>query len=83
LAGAIRKALLQKGFRLYQLATEVKKRTKVVEVFCDGVAVKKFRYMVLSQLDETRGRAGSEDLWKSIWEVAMPTRHNKRYTNVP
>jgi len=37
---------------LERLAKEVKRRIKVVEVFCDEGAVEKLLYLVLSQLDE-------------------------------
>jgi len=37
---------------LERLAKEVKRRTKVVEVFCGEGAVEKLLYQVLSQLDE-------------------------------
>jgi transposase-like protein len=40
---------------LERLAKEVKRRTKVVEVFCDESAVENLLYMVLSQLDEAWG----------------------------
>ena len=40
---------------LEQLAKEVKRRTKVVEVFCDEGAVENLLYLVLSQLDEAWG----------------------------
>jgi len=38
-----------------RLAKEIKRRTKVVEVFCGKGAVVKLLYLVLSQLDEARG----------------------------
>jgi transposase-like protein len=41
--------------RLERLAKEVKRRTKVVEVFCGEDAVEKPLYLVLSQLDEKWG----------------------------
>jgi len=40
---------------LERLAKEVKRRTKVVEVFCDEGAVENLLYLVLSQLDEAWG----------------------------
>jgi len=40
---------------LERLAKEVKRRTKVVEVFCDESAVENLLYMVLSQLDKAWG----------------------------
>jgi transposase-like protein len=40
---------------LERLAKEVKRRTKVVEVFCDAGAVENLLYLVLSQLDEAWG----------------------------
>jgi len=50
---------------LERLAKEVKRRTKVVEVFCDEGDVENLLYLILSQLGEAWGRAGSEDLRKS------------------
>ena len=41
--------------QLERLAKEVKRRTKVVEVFCGEGAVEKLLYLVLSQLDEAWG----------------------------
>jgi transposase-like protein len=40
---------------LERLAKEVKRRTKMVEVFCDEGAVENLLYLVLSQLDEAWG----------------------------
>ena len=40
---------------LERLAKEVKRRSKVVEVFCDEGAVENLLYLVLSQLDEAWG----------------------------
>jgi hypothetical protein len=40
---------------LGRLAKEVKRRTKVVEVFCDEGAVENLLYLVLSHLDEAWG----------------------------
>ena len=48
-----------------QLAEEVKRRTKVVEVFCEEDAVAKLLYIILSQLDEAEELVSSEDLRKS------------------
>jgi transposase-like protein len=41
--------------QLERLAKEVKRRTKVVEVFCGEEAVAKLLYLVLSHPDETWG----------------------------
>jgi len=41
--------------QLERLAKEIKRRTKVVEVFCGEGAVEKLLYLVLSQLDEAWG----------------------------
>jgi len=41
--------------QLERLAKEVKRRTKVVEVFCSEEAAEKLLYLVLSQLDEVWG----------------------------
>jgi len=41
--------------QLERLAKEVKRRTKVVEVFCSEEAAEKLLYLVLSQLDEAWG----------------------------
>ena len=41
--------------QLERLAKEVKRRTKVVEVFCGEGAVEKLLYLVLSQLDDVWG----------------------------
>lgn len=41
--------------QLERLAKEVKRRTKVVEVFCGEGAVEKLLYLVLSQIDEAWG----------------------------
>jgi len=41
--------------QLERLAKEVKRRTKVVEVFCGEGAVEKLLYLVLSRLDEAWG----------------------------
>jgi transposase-like protein len=41
--------------QLERLAKEVKRRTKVVEVFCGEEAVAKLLYLVLSHLDEAWG----------------------------
>jgi putative transposase len=41
--------------QLEGLAKEIKRRTKVVEVFCGEGAVEKLLYLVLSQLDEAWG----------------------------
>ena len=41
--------------QLERLAKEVKRRTKVVEVFCNEDAAEKLLYLVLSQLDEAWG----------------------------
>ena len=38
-----------------RLAKEVKRRTKVVEVFCGEEAAEKLLYLILSELDETWG----------------------------
>ncbi|MBC7109203.1 MAG: IS256 family transposase, partial [Methanomassiliicoccales archaeon] len=62
--------------QLERLAKEVKRRTKVVEVFCGEEAVEKLLYLVLSHLDEVP--EGFGDLRKSRWEAIMLTRHNKR-----
>jgi len=41
--------------QLERLAKEVKRRTKVVEVFCSEEAAEKLLYLVLSELDEAWG----------------------------
>jgi transposase-like protein len=48
--------------QLERLAKEVKRRTKVVEVFCGEEAVAKLLYAIWMRHGE---RAGSEDLQKS------------------
>jgi transposase-like protein len=59
---------------LERLAKEVKRRTKVVEVFCDEGAVGNLLYLVLSQLDEawgTRMLRGFAEIQIGNYHVAL------------
>jgi len=51
--------------QLERLTEEVKRRTKVVEVFCGEKAVGKPLYLVLGHLNGRGEPEGSGDLWKS------------------
>ena len=66
--------------QLERLAKEIKRRTKVVEVFCGEGAVEKLLYLVLIIWARHGERADCSGLWKSGWESTMLTGHTKRYT---
>ena len=57
--------------QLERLAKEVKRRTKVVEVFCSEEAAEKLLYLVLSQLDE----AGGARRLRGFAEIQMGSYH--------
>ena len=57
--------------QLERLAKEVKRRTKVVEVFCGEGAVEKLLYLVLSHLDEVWGRRRL----RRFMEIKMESYH--------
>ena len=60
--------------QLERLAREVKRRTKVVEVFCGEEAVAKLLYLVLSHLDEAweaRRLRGFPEIHVENYHVAL------------
>jgi len=58
--------------QLERLAKEVKRRTKVVELFCGEGAVERLLYLVLSQMDEAWGARrlqGFVEIWMGSYHA--------------